>query len=124
VDLQDQVALERYFALRGDYLSTVRFVAKGCIQRADRDYTQAFSPVIRMASLRLFLAIAAAMDLDLYQLDIDAALLYAPITEDVYIRQPLGFSDGTRKVCHLIRCLYGLKHPPPRAHHVAPRLAC
>jgi hypothetical protein len=26
----------------------------------------------------------------------------------VYIRQPLGFSDGTSKVCHLKRCLYGL----------------
>jgi hypothetical protein len=65
------------------------------------DYPETFSPVIRMASLRLFLAIAAAMDLDLCQLDIDTAILYAPITEDVYIRQPLGFSDGTSKVCHL-----------------------
>jgi hypothetical protein len=27
----------------------------------------------------------------------------------VYIRQPLGFTDGMSKVCHLKRCLYGLK---------------
>jgi hypothetical protein len=65
-----------------------------------------------MASLRLFLAIAAARDLELCQLDINTALLYAPIKEDVYIRQPLGFSDGTSKVCHLKRCLYGLKQSP------------
>jgi hypothetical protein len=89
-----------------------RFVAKGCNQRACLNYTETFSHVIRMASLRLFLAIAAARDLELCQLDIDTAFLYAPIKEDVYIRQPLGFDDGTSKVCHLKRCLYGLKQSP------------
>jgi hypothetical protein len=89
-----------------------RFVAKGCSQRARLDYTKTFTPVIRMARLRLFLTIAAARDLELCQLDIDNAFLYAPIKEDVYIRQPLGFSDGTSKVCHLRHCLYGLKQSP------------
>jgi hypothetical protein len=56
-----------------------------------------------MASLRLFLAISAAMNLELCQLDIDIAFLYAPIKEDVYIRHPLGFTDGSAKVCHLKR---------------------
>jgi hypothetical protein len=89
-----------------------RFVAKGCSQCAGLDFTETFSPVIRMASLRLFLDIAAARDLELCQLYIDSAFLYAPIKEDVYIRQLLGFSDGTSKVCHLKRCLYGLKLSP------------
>jgi hypothetical protein len=62
-----------------------RFVAKGCSQRAGLDYTETFSHVIRMASLRLFLTIAAAPDLELCQLDIDTAFLYAPIKEVVYI---------------------------------------
>jgi hypothetical protein len=88
------------------------FVAKGCSQRICLDYTETFSHVIRMASLRLFLAIAAARDLELCQLDIDNAFLYAPIKEDVFIRQALRFSDGTSKVCHLKRCLYGLKQSP------------
>jgi hypothetical protein len=65
-----------------------------------------------MASLQLFLAISAAMNLEPSQLDIDIALLYAPIKEDVYIRLPLGFADGSAKVCHLQRCLYGLKQSP------------
>jgi hypothetical protein len=39
-----------------------------------------------MASLRLFLAIAAARDLELCQPDIDTAFLYAPIKKDMYIR--------------------------------------
>jgi hypothetical protein len=62
------------------------FVAKGWSQRAGLDYTETFSPIIRMARLRLFLAIAAARDLELCQLDIDTAFLYAPVKEDVYIR--------------------------------------
>jgi hypothetical protein len=90
----------------------VIFVAKGCSQRAGLDYTETFSSAIRMASLHLFLVIAAARDLELCKLDIDIAFLYAPIKEDVYIRQPLGFSDGTSKVCHLKRCHYGLKQSP------------
>jgi hypothetical protein len=65
-----------------------------------------------MASVRLFLAIAATRDLELCQLDIDTAFLYAPIKEDVYIRQHLGFSNGTPKVCHFKRCLYGLLQSP------------
>jgi hypothetical protein len=89
-----------------------RFVAKGCSQRAGLDYKETFSLVISMASLRLFLAIAAVHDLDMCQRDIDTTFLYAPIKEDVYIRQPLGLSDGTSKVCHLKRCLYGLKQSP------------
>jgi hypothetical protein len=82
-----------------------RFVAKGCSQRAGINYSETFSHVIHMASLRLFLDIGAAMDIELCQLDIDTTFLYAPITEDVYIRQSLGLSDGTPKVCHLKRCL-------------------
>jgi hypothetical protein len=61
-----------------------RFVAKGCSQRDGLDYTETFSPVILMASLRLFLAIATARDVELCQLDIDTAFLYVPIKEDVY----------------------------------------
>jgi hypothetical protein len=89
-----------------------RFVAKGCSQRVGLDYMETFSPVIRMASLRHFLAIAAARDLELCLLDIDTAFLYAPIKEDVYIRLPFGFADGTSKVCHLKRCLYRLEQSP------------
>jgi hypothetical protein len=63
-----------------------RFLAKRCSQRAGLYYIKTFSPVIRMASVRLLLAIAAAMDLDMCQLDIDTVFLYAPIKEDVHIR--------------------------------------
>jgi hypothetical protein len=57
-----------------------RFVAKGCSHRAGLYYTETFSPVIRMASLRMLLTIVAAMDLELCHLDIDTAFLYALIS--------------------------------------------
>jgi hypothetical protein len=105
------------YKVKTDHLGHVsrfkaRFVAKGCNQKEGVDYTITSPPVIRMASLRNFLAISAAQDLDLFQQDIDTAFLYAPIIKDVYVRQPLGFSDGTPKVCHLQRYLYGLKQSP------------
>jgi hypothetical protein len=89
-------------------LYKARFVAKGCSKRPRLDYTYTLSSVIIMASLRLFLTISAAMNLELCQLDIDTAFLYVPITEDVDIRQPLGFTDGSAKVGHLKRCLYAV----------------
>jgi hypothetical protein len=89
-----------------------RFVAKGCSQREGIDYTETFSPVIRLASLRIFFSIAAAHDLELGGLDIDTSFMYALIKEDFYIRQPLGFDDGIANVCQPRRCLYGLKQPP------------
>jgi hypothetical protein len=79
------------YKVKSDTVSDVsrfkaRFVAKSCSQRAGLDYAETFSPVIRMTNLRLFLAIAAPRDLELCQLDIDNAFLYAPIKKDVYTR--------------------------------------
>jgi hypothetical protein len=84
-----------------------RFVAMGYSQRSGLDYRETFSAVIRMACLRLLLAIAPATDLEPCPLDIGTAFLYAPVEEDVCIRQPLGFAYGTPKVCYLLkRCFY------------------
>jgi hypothetical protein len=101
-----------------------RFVAKGCSQRAGLAYTETFSPVIRMASLRLFLAIAAARDLELRQLDIDTAFLYAPIKEDVYIRQPLGFVDGTSKGVSSQALPLRTSTVPSRVQHATSCMPC
>jgi hypothetical protein len=76
-----------------------------------------------MASLRVFLTISAAMNIELCQLDIDTAFLYAPIKEDVYIRQPLGFTDGFAKVYHLKRCFIRSETIPPRVQHSLAGLA-
>ena len=50
--------------------------------------------------VKLFFALVAVNDLKCYQYDIITAFLNAPCKGDpVYIEQPYGFTDGTKRVC-------------------------
>jgi hypothetical protein len=89
-----------------------RFVCKGFQQLEGIDYNETYAPVVIGKSLRLVLAIAAALDLELKQLDFDTAFLYASVPETIYMHQPEGYHDGTNKVCRLNKALYGLKQAP------------
>jgi len=42
-------------------------------------------------------------------MDVVAAYLNGKLDEEVYIKQPPGFNDGTGRVCKLILSIYGLK---------------
>ena len=88
-----------------------RLVAKGYSQKEGIDYTETFAPVARMSSLRALLAIVAAEDLELHQLDVKTAFLNGDLDEDIYMQQPPGFGDSGRLdlVCKLHKSLYGLK---------------
>lgn len=68
-----------------------------------------FSPVVRFTSVRAILAIAAAEKMTLRQFDVKTAFLYGELEEDVYMKQPIGFNNGSGKVCKLYKSLYGLK---------------
>jgi hypothetical protein len=50
--------------------------------------TLTFSPVVKHYSLRIVLAIAAAKDLEMIQLDIKTAFLYGDLQEEIYMEQP------------------------------------
>nr|GEV17906.1 retrovirus-related Pol polyprotein from transposon TNT 1-94 [Tanacetum cinerariifolium] len=67
-------------------------------------------------SYKLFLAYASFMGFMVYQMDVESALLYGTIKEDVYVCQPPGFkdSDYPEKVYKVVKALYGL-HQDPRA---------
>ena len=53
----------------------VRLVAKGFKQKADLDFFDTFSPVTRITSIRLLIAIAAIFDLKIHQIDVKTAFL-------------------------------------------------
>ena len=53
----------------------VRLVAKGFKQKADLDFFDTFSPVTRITSIRLLIAIAAIFDLKIHQIDVKIAFL-------------------------------------------------
>ena len=48
----------------------------------------------------------------LSQFDVSTAFLYRELEEDIFMKQPDGFEDGTDRVCKLKRSLYGLKQAP------------
>lgn len=89
-----------------------RLVARGFEQKEGVDYTETFSPVARHASIRLLLSHAASEKMKLVSFDVKTAFLYGNLEQDIYMHQPEGFDDGTRKVCKLNKSLYGLKQAP------------
>ena len=86
-------------------------MAKGFTQIEGVDYEETFSPVVRIASIRLLLALVAHLDLELFQMDVKTAFLNGNLEEEIYMDQPIGFvSKGQEdKVCLLKRSIYGLK---------------
>ena len=54
-------------------------VAKGYAQTYGVDYSDTFSPVAKLTSVRLFISLAASYDWDLHQLDIRNAFLYGDL---------------------------------------------
>lgn len=102
-DSNDQV--ERYRA---------RLVVKGYAQKEGIDFNEIFSPVVRLTTIRIVLAMCATLDLHLEQLDVKTAFLHGDLEEEIYMLQPEGFAEKGKEnlVCRLIKSLYGLKQAP------------
>ena len=65
-------------------------VVKGYAQTYEVDYSDTFSFVAKLTSIRLFISLVASYDWNLHQLDIKNAFLYGDLQEEVYMEQPLG----------------------------------
>ena len=78
-----------------------RLCARGFSQQYGVDYFETFSPVVRMESLRVLLAVAAAYDLEVHQMDVVSVYLLGELDEDVYISTPEGLDIPEGKVLKL-----------------------
>jgi len=85
-------------------------VAKGFSQRSGIDYFETFAPTAKLASIRVVLALTAALNLHLHSIDVSNMFLNGDIDADVYMEQPEGFViGGSHIVCKLRKGLYGTR---------------
>jgi hypothetical protein len=94
-------------------------VAKRFTQKPGIDFNETFAPVARLGSIRLFIAIAVELGLQVHQLDFTSAYLNGEIEEEVFMEVPSEFYDilnekesrkfRGNKVCLIRKALYGLK---------------
>ena len=89
---------------------------KGYSQVHGIEYNETFTPVAKMDSIRLALAIAASKQWEVHHMDVKCSFINGYLTEFIYMQQPEGFFSNPSLVCRLKKSLYGLKQAP-RAWH-------
>jgi len=89
-----------------------RLVAIGSSQIKNQDYKDTHSPVVKIKVIRILLALAALLGINVDQVDVDVAYLHGELQETNYMKLPPGFrvtdQDGKPYVAKLIKSVYGL----------------
>ena len=95
-----------------------RLVAKGYTQKEGIDYFDTYSPVTRLTTIRILIAMASIHKLIVHQMDVKTTFLNGDLDEEIYMDQPEGFvvQGQERKVCKLRKSLHGLKQAPKQWH--------
>ena len=68
-----------------------RLVAKGYRQKKGLDYFNTYSPVTRITSIWMLIAIAVLHNLNIHQMDVKTAFLNGKLNEEIYMEQHEGF---------------------------------
>ena len=67
------------------------------------DFSDIFSPLTKVVSIRLLLSVVAAFDFEVEQMDVKTTFLHEDLEEKVHMKQPEGFAVKGKKelVCRL-----------------------
>jgi hypothetical protein len=89
-------------------------VAKGFKWRLGIDYDYTFSPVVKLATIKMVLSLVISQGCVLRQLDVQNVFLHGVLEEDVFMKQPPRFisAEFPSYHCKLVKALYGLKQVP------------
>lgn len=73
------------------------------------DFKETISPVVKMVNVKTILALAISRHWHTHQIDVYNAFLNGDLQDKIYMSLPQDFtSQGERKVCRLVKSLYGL----------------
>ncbi|KAL8104724.1 hypothetical protein AgCh_028795 [Apium graveolens] len=113
------IGLKWVFKLKWDVNRNItkhkaRLVSKGYVQKKGVDFEEVFTPVTRLETVRLLLALAARNGWEVHYLDVKSAFMNGELEETVYLSQPEGFvvEGKTHLVYQLIKAFYGLRQAP------------
>lgn len=88
-------------------------MALGKRQEYGVDSYETFTPVAKMMTVRILLALVASQSWPLFQMEDQNAFLHGGLPEEVYKRPPPSLTDLSKNsACRLRRSLYGLKQTP------------
>jgi len=93
-----------------------RLVARGFTQIQGIDYTETFSPVVKLNSIKVLLALELSSikvlhNFEIHQLDVKTEFLNGFIEEDIFMSILEGYPlpSNSNMVCKLKKSIYGLK---------------
>ena len=99
--------------LKGEEQYKARYVVKGYTQVKGVDYTDTFSPTVRMTSVRMLMQLSVQENFMVHCMDFKSAYLNSNIDCEIFVQQPEGYvktgKDGEQLVWKLNKSLYGLK---------------
>lgn len=89
----------------------MRLVIKYYRERESLDYFDTYSPMTRINSTRMVLAIVVMRSLEIYQMDVKIAILNGDLDGEIYREQSESFTipGQEKEVYKLVKSLYRLK---------------